>query len=87
MLWPPSSMCSLHTQHLLAATAVVPGPPEAGTQDSTGRSQGPTWRDLPTGHVSRTSKSSPHQKGHLYQAGKESGGNFYIQSSGEFSRF
>lgn len=80
-------MCSLHTQHLLAATAVVPGPPEAGTQDSTDMSPGPTWRDLPMGRVSRTSKSSPHHKGHLYQAEKESGEYFYIPSSGEFSRF
>lgn len=55
-LWLPLSMCSLHTQHLLAAAAVVLGPPEAGIQDSTGRSQEPTWRDLPTGRVSHTSK-------------------------------
>lgn len=61
-LWLPLQMCRLRSQHLLAATAVKLGLPEARMQNSMGTCQGPTWRDLPTVHVSHTSKGSPQTK-------------------------
>lgn len=59
-LWLPSQTYSPRTRHLPAAPGAGPDPPEAGIQDSTGTSQGPTWTDLPTVPVSRTSESLPH---------------------------